>query len=690
MSIKIAQAAFRNAAGEVRGTGPVHDTTELPEDFEESEAGFLTVDGSFLTRDEATQALSSDHPVQSEELEMAKVQPTPTFPKLGLPDDRRETPIITDKQQLYNKKALIANAQTHAANKPHKLPVLNDIAQRTKSVGMASGTPGVNASFALGSQLRAKTPRAQANNAPVATQQHENLHLMFNRVAAKHGEKGRINLATNIYMAIPKDARASLHHYISAKYGNKTIDPMRFHEEHLAGLLNYLNNPGERDAYHKEAGHSDEDRLSHNVKMKQAYRAMKTAASGAHDGWTQKLMRKSEVEDLQKSMDWKPSIEQQELAADMLMAFRDEMPEFKAAKFMAHHYSPTQEEIEAALSEFEGDHYAAALMAHKLPVNEENIKLLKHFILMGTLDKSEMDVAAIPRSVKPFDEASIPVATMIQAAFVSGDVHKVSLNGKHSEGAAIVKDIDTDRLWLLKPGSGNLSRAAGIREETASQSRREVAFNMIARIMGLGSYVPKAALLIIDGEEIAALEFFSTNFKTMDKVKREKVVDLAAMFNQYNSNGLLYKWAAMDYLLGQVDRHAGNMMMNDGLEVKMIDAGSTFAGNSFAPGRDPKSFVPFYLRAFSGRKFNVLTPKERFNVMPRLNSPSDAALKYWVDSIDEGQIVRLLHQYQINPEPFLSRLNKLRECPNSKSEFLAKFYSNLVPMENVTYVNDHQ
>lgn len=142
--------------------------------------------------------------------------------------------------------------------------------------------------------------------------------------------------------------------------------------------------------------------------------------------------------------------------------------------------------------------------------------------------------------------------------------------------------------------------------------------------------------------------------------------------------GLLYKIATLDYLCGQVDRHAGNLMLDDGHQFKLIDAGSSFAGSTFAPGKDPKSFIPYYLRVFSPRKFTILTPKERYNSLPQLTAAADAALKAWVDTLNDGQIINILHQYQINPQPVMDRLKAMRDYPGPKYEFLNKFYTNLI------------
>lgn len=175
-------------------------------------------------------------------------------------------------------------------------------------------------------------------------------------------------------------------------------------------------------------------------------------------------------------------------------------------------------------------------MAYKIPVTKENIRLLKEFMSIQDLGKAEMDVAAIPRIVKPYNDSAKEIATIVATAFATNSVHRVKLNGKHSAGSALIHDAETDTVWLLKPGSGKLSNAAGIKEENASQSRREVAFNSIAKVLGLGKYVPRAALLLLDSQEVAALEFFSGTYKTLDKLRNNSDFDLPVIFEKMVQN----------------------------------------------------------------------------------------------------------------------------------------------------------
>jgi hypothetical protein len=677
--MKTKEAAFKNKEGKVHGTGPCHDLSQLPEDFGASEEGFITDKGEFVTREEA---------------KLEKAKEFSGLPNLGI-ENRPETPIIQPKDIAY-RNALLTNASNlknpenakrmkpgalkEAVNRPPP-----DKGHRVSGRSVAGGSP-VASSYAV------SNPDVQG------TQIHENMHLMFNQVHRKYGEKARQNLAYNIYNSVLKPehknvVRKWMKHSIGDEgFARLSVKP-HFYEEGLAHLLSYLNRPQQRNIFHGRAtGHAVKDPktnqpmksktgehtltdegMGFDRKMKEAFYRVKNATGKIGPNWMSRRFNPGETP-LGK-MEWEPTEEDLHLAGDMAKAFGDDTPEFKAAAFMASGFQPSSEEIDEALKEHEGDFEAAALMAHKLPVTEENLKLLRSILKINDLDKSEIDIAAIPRIVKPFDEASDEVAKAAQRAFTENSIHKVKLNGKHSAGTALFKDPETDTIWLLKPGSGKLSRALGITEETVSQSRREVGFNRIAKLMGLGMYVPHCALLLIDGQEVAALEFFADGYKTINQLKKDPGAGLETFFDNLNKNGLLFKITALDYLLGSVDRHAGNAMLNKGLEFKLIDAGSSFAGNSYNPAKDQKSFVPYYLRAFSPRNFKVLTPQERLKAMPHSSDSCDEALKYWIETLPTGQIVNEMVKLGINPEPFINRLHAIQDFGGKKSEFLRAFFA---------------
>lgn len=62
------QAAFLGTDGKVYGTGPFHDLNAVPESVDIADEGFLTHDGRFLNRKQASDLVNSSKPIQSEQM----------------------------------------------------------------------------------------------------------------------------------------------------------------------------------------------------------------------------------------------------------------------------------------------------------------------------------------------------------------------------------------------------------------------------------------------------------------------------------------------------------------------------------------------------------------------------------------------------------------------------------------------
>ncbi len=243
-----------------------------------------------------------------------------------------------------------------------------------------------------------------------------------------------------------------------------------------------------------------------------------------------------------------------------------------------------------------------------------------------------------------------------------GDNRPVQFKGKHTGGMQIVR-VDSGKQWLLKPGSGSLSPAAGVREETASQSEREVAFFRVAEAWGLGQWMPTTRLMDIDGDQTAVMELLPLDWKNMEKLRDQNPHQLTSVLEKLLHDGTLHRWAVLDYVLGNPDRHGNNLMVGteeDGFPVRLIDHGSTFAGKAFNPGHDASSFIPFYLRAHAGKRWKTMTDQERLQSMPRLGVGGDSDLREWVLGLDPKPLVDVLSRYGLRAEPSLERLQKLR------------------------------
>jgi hypothetical protein len=275
-----------------------------------------------------------------------------------------------------------------------------------------------------------------------------------------------------------------------------------------------------------------------------------------------------------------------------------------AVRFLAGGAPADGQKVRQALWEADGDPEEAALLAYGLDVSEANLAALRG--IQG-LSKAEADPVEV-MDVEPGHPDAQQTADDVAAAFRDRFVVPVKLGGKHSKGSMLARDEYTGETWLLKPGSGGQTPAAGAQQDPSTQSRREAAFYQMADAWHLGQFYPRADLLIVGGREYAALHLLPWSYKGMDKLKADDVGAARAVLMPYLKQGILHRWGVLDFVLGNPDRHAGNLMVRDD-DVKLIDHGSAFAGTAFDPANDKYSFTPYYLRAWSDGKFSTMSPE---------------------------------------------------------------------------------
>lgn len=294
-------------------------------------------------------------------------------------------------------------------------------------------------------------------------------------------------------------------------------------------------------------------------------------------------------------------------------------------------HGPRPELAAEAKQRYGRDEVRQALAAHGLDPEDEALRLrIQGRLATMDLSKSEFSVAVIPRAVEPGQPRAAEMAARITRAFASNLVYDVKLGGKHSTGTAVAYDQEANRFWLLKPGSGKLSPGQGIRELPISQARREVAFSQAARQMTvIKDFYPEAYLLLLDGHEVACLEVMGSGFRPAQKLGHDH-----EMMEPHRQDLNIYRWACVDWCLGNVDRHGGNVLMTADGRLALIDHGSTLAGPSFDPGNDRKSFIPYYLRVAGpsggdGSDWKLIDAEERLALMPHCTTRESESLRTW-------------------------------------------------------------
>lgn len=353
--------------------------------------------------------------------------------------------------------------------------------------------------------------------------------------------------------------------------------------------------------------------------------------------------------------------EAQQSIADQLGYSVMEEKIFAAAKFLAGDEA-SEKRLRASLYANDGDLEAAALQAYGLELSEANLRALRAVVSFLGAQKSESDPLDLKKvKVQAMMPEGQDVAESVQRAFLDQFVFPVDLGGKHSAGIRVARDEQSKSTWLLKPGSGKQSPAAGAREEGASQSRREAAFYHVAKLWGLYHYLPRCELLQIDDRECAVMRLLPTSFQSLEKWRQKDPQFVNQVLQPLAQEGVLHRFAVLDAVCGNPDRHGANEMMNPDKEFRLIDHGSAFAGDGFAPAIDQDSFIPYYLRVWAPQKaFNKMTPEGKLHFLPRVSSSVANMLLGWLQRLSEDELAAELQRYGIEPEPALTRLRHFK------------------------------
>jgi len=332
---------------------------------------------------------------------------------------------------------------------------------------------------------------------------------------------------------------------------------------------------------------------------------------------------------------------------------------FRAARFLSGRPEVSPEAVRAALWENDGDPSATALLVYGLEVSPENLKALKAVQAMEGMKKAESVTLPIPDIAAAHSEGN-DVADEVRRAFNDHFVFEVTLSGKHSDGTLLAHDEKTGHAWLLKPGSGGQSSAAGANEDPSTQAAREALFYHVAKTWGLYDSFPRAELLLLNGKQFAALRFLGQDFKTLGKLEDTDPSAGRRVFAPYLNDGRLHEWAVLYFILGETDAHAQNCLVNaDGL-VQFIDHGAAIAGSDFDPANDHKSFVPCFLRAWGSKNFNNLPVEKKLASMPTVSKQVGTQLTAWLNSIHADELEAILYRYGSNPAACLDRLAKVK------------------------------
>jgi hypothetical protein len=501
--------------------------------------------------------------------------------------------------------------------------------------------------FGLASQI-------DTGKAIKAVEDHEAQHSVFGRLSQKYGDNATRRIIATTLSKLPEQHRNHIKSLYSAT--GSVHDDSTAPEETIAYLHNYLQDPNRRAAIHAKLKLVTKDSQQKSVNLaRQAWNHLRKIGMS---------MRPEDVgvnpqDERDRMSKWVKQLAKRESIPSDQLGFSVSFFEIIAICEFLTQRTVDQQTLRQAVRNADGDGLTGVLTAFSLNTPEgrkafDSVKALK-------LHKAE-DVLKTPKAVVGIDNDEI--AKDIVEAYKNNGVTSVALGGKHSSGAYIAKDKDGAN-WLLKPGSGKKSPAAGVDETSGSQSRREAIFAAVAQKWDIAEVQP-AHLLSVDGREVAAIKMWPMDWVNLHRTLAEDATLPRRALEPYRRNGHLFKWSVIDFVLGNPDRHGNNLMVGpeiEGNKIGLIDHGSALAGPSFDPGHDKDSFVPYYLRVWAGPGFHGMDPKEQLTQMPELAGEADEDFRQWVTELDPKEMEAIIHRLGMDPAPSLARLQEIQSDP---------------------------
>lgn len=651
-------------------------------------------------------------------IEDLKKREPPKFPKLGIPDQKNRTELIDNISRFSNKIRVMAHEGAKSFY-PREVAVWDPETQSVKQapvsqstiryyqtgakhevkavveavtagdVNTVGGARGSHA-YALSGLLRPGS--WLANNDPLGTAKHEDFHLQLNRVEQKYGRRARLALAENLYHALSPHHQAAID-YVQSHFAGDIYEkknPATVNEEKLARLFNILNSSNTRRTFHyaqQQKTHElpngdtlpkEYSRQKYYIPgldftpnqqqfdgiLKDAHRTLVAAAEVANEDWLKWGHVRDKTLKAIGVLKSEKDIINSEVISHMLGYSHAMQVLHQAAKFLTNK-TVDNKEVKARLKAV-GDPKKAILLAYGLEINEKNIQALSSISKMIGLKKSEDNLSFLKEESHEF-KAILPdsedLVKILQESAKMQRVHKIELQGKHAENSYLVLGSE-EKSWIIKVESSKKSPALGMEQDLATQSEREAAFYHISKVLGLQDFIPRTELVLMNGQQAACIELLPFSWKSLDFLQYTDPTAAVDTLNKYRISGDLFKWSALDYMLGNVDSHGQNIMVSpkeEGYIAKLIDHGSAFAGDDFNPAYDPETWVPYYLRIWTAFRWNELTQKEKLDAMPKANTTTVQMLKHWISSIDPTDIGRICQKYGIKAGPSLDRLQKLKE-----------------------------
>ena len=496
-----------------------------------------------------------------------------------------------------------------------------------------------------------------------AASNHEEQHGVYARIKQTYGKEAGQRLVTKTLEALTPEESGELNKMYSGLRVKYAEDKRP--EEMIAYMHQYLQDLVIRQTVHTNLNYNKDKAKALHSNIKVIWKKLQQHASKLKpEDVGLAPVKKATFED--KANDWIALAKADEgmeynTSEEMLGVNSKFEALLDAAQFLAHSKPDLALFRQALLADKPPEE--AALISVGLPTDDKTVKSLESVLqLQKPTPRSHLEKSESKRTVTNLMPDGEEVATAIQEGLRLGNIEDLQLKGKHSKGTKLVMSPE-GKSYILKQGSGKQSPAAGANEEKANQARRECLFWHIANSWGLGGVIPRADLVLLDEIEVAAIEMLPLNWANMSKLAEKDINLPSQALEKYREIGDLHKWAVLDFIAGNSDRHMDNLMVSparDGHQISLIDHGAALAGPSFNPSIDRNSFIPYYLRANSHDWANQ-SPEERLRFMSTVQGKTDDSLKSWVLGLDRESLESELVRYGFDPKATLDRLDRVKQ-----------------------------
>ncbi len=249
----------------------------------------------------------------------------------------------------------------------------------------------------------------------------------------------------------------------------------------------------------------------------------------------------------------------------------------------------------------------------------------------------------------------------------NGQLKDLSNQGHFTHNSFVV-GFEKDNSWLIKVDQNHRSSISAVKE--GLQSVKEAAFYEAAKLVfGLDVFTPRAVLGEIEFNDerksCVAIKMYPDVYIQATEYKKENPSGVKSILGKYVNDGILCKLGAMYYILGDLDGHGKNMLVN-GIEFKLIDHGSSFANNNMDI-KNQDVFIPYFLRELNGVK-DSMSEEEKLEKMPKVKDEQvNLDLRHWIFSLDFGKLVSIINDYSLD-HAAATRLVAIRELLKKRQD----------------------